>query len=160
MTFQPSDTTGNTYLPQYRNFYLEGQELTLLLSTVYTQTATSVNLKINGVYDLVEVQTGSQYNSVGDPQKKRFSFRQMYYIDPAALTFNHNITGYSTLNFVNIYGVVNTAVPDARPLPYVDTVNVTNQIGITVNATQVIITNGATAPAITGGIVVLEYLKN
>ena len=158
MTFQPLNTTGNTYVPTYRNFQQDEEELKLLLASSYTNLATSLNLKINGVFDVVEVQTGSQYNDPLDPQNKKFSFRKMFYIDPAALTFNHDIT--DAVLYTAIYGTLITATPDFRPLPYVDVVNITNQTGIRVNATQVIISNGAGAPAITGGIVVLEYLKN
>jgi hypothetical protein len=148
---------GNNYLPTYRNFQQDEEELKLLLATTYNQLATSLNLKINGIFDVVEFQTGSQYNDPADIRSNRFSFRKMFYIDPAALTFNHGIT--DAVLYTAIYGTLVTA-GDFRPLPYVDVVNVINQTGISVTATQVIISNGAGAPAITGGIVVLEYLKN
>lgn len=158
MTTPPIDGTGNLYIPMYRNFQQDEEELKLLLATTYNQIASSLNLKINGIFDKIEVQTGSQYNDPAEIRNTKFSFRQMFYIDPAALTFNHGITG-ATL-FTAIYGTLITNVPDFRPLPYVDVVAAANQTGIRVTATQVIISNGAGAPAITGGIVVLEYLKN
>lgn len=150
-------SVGNTYLPNFRDFQQDEQELKLLLSKSYTEIALSCNYKTNGIYDVVETQNGQQFNNPASDQDKRFAFRKMFNIDPAALTFNHGITGVTQFTF--IYGVINTAI-DSRPLPYVDVVNVTNQTAIRVTATQVIITNGATAQAITGGIVVLEYLKN
>lgn len=161
MSFLPSNTYGNTFLPAYRDFDIDDDQLRILLATVYSQTVNSLNLKINGVYETVEVQTNSQFNNPANAQRKRFEFRKMFYISAGSLTFLHNIPGISlgTSQFTRIYGVVNTAT-DWLPLPHVDVVNVNRQISIQVNATQVIITPGAGAPAITGGIVVLEYLKN
>lgn len=157
MSFLPTNTYGNTFLPTYRDFQVEDDQLRILLSTVYSQTTNSLNLKVNGVYETVEVQTNSQFNNPTNAQAKRFEFRKMFYISPGTLTFSHGISGVT--QFTHIYGVVNTAT-DWRPLPYVDVVNVTNQMGIRATSSQVIIAVGAGAPAVTGGIVVLEYLKN
>lgn len=157
MTFAPSDTFGNTYVPQYVDYTISPEEVPSLLTRRDTQLALALNFKTNGIFETTETQNGDQYFGVAPEQrKKRFAFRKVFSIDPTALTFDHGITGAT--QFTHIYGVINTA-SDSRPLPYVDVVNVTNQTALRVTATQVIITNGATATAITGGIVVLEYLK-
>jgi len=160
--FSPSGSFGNTYIATTRDFQQDEVNLRILLNQSYIEIANSLNLKTNGVFETIETQTGEQY--FGNPssqQKKRYAFRKVFSIDPiaagATLTFAHEITGVT--QFTHIYGVINTA-GDSRPLPYVDVTNVTNQTSLSVTSTNIVITNGATAQAITGGIVVLEYLKS
>ena len=76
----------------------------------------------------------------------------------ATLSITHNIQ--SLVQFTHIYGTCITAVPDFRPIPYASATLVTNQIEVKVTPTQVVIINGATAPNIASGMIVLEYLKN
>lgn len=125
-------------------------------------TASIVNSKVSGIYDLQEFQTGEKWPSFVNPtinyqKQPRHSFRKVFQIIPDTLTFNHNIEGIT--QFTKIYGVVNTAA-DFRPLPFVDPSDVTKSVTVIATLTSVTITNGAGAPAITGGFLVLEYLKN
>lgn len=160
--FQPSNTYGNTYIATTRNFQQDDDDLRLLLSKNHSEYANSINLKTNGVYDLVEVQTGEQYNDPTNTQKKRYAFRKTFTFGAiaagASLTIPNGITGIT--QYTHTYGEVITANPDYRVLPYVDVTNVTNQISFLKTLTNFTITNGATAPNITSGYVVLEYLKN
>ncbi len=160
--FDPTNSFGNTYIATTRDFQQDENNLRLLLNQSYIEIANSLNLKSNGVFETIETQNGEQFfGNTDNQQKKRYAFRKVFTIDPiapgATLTFAHNITGVT--QFTHIYGVINTAA-DSRPLPYVDVVNVTNQVSLSVTATNIVITSGATATAITGGIVVLEYLKS
>ena len=157
MTYAPASTFGNTFIPTHRDFFVDEEQLKLLISTVYTQIATNLNIKINGAYDVVEVQTGQQFNDPNNAQQKRFAFRKIFYINPAALTFNHGITGITQVTA--LYGCYNSGA-NFYPIPLVSTVAVANQVSISANATQIIITNGGGAPAINSGIIILEYLKN
>lgn len=145
------------FLPVFRNLDVDEKQLRIELSQYLTNTAYAVNIKQNGQYEVIETITGQQFTQEGSAQNKRQGLRKIFYIDPANLTFDHGISGVQL--FTQIYGVVTTS-SGFYPLPLVDVVNVTNQISIQVTDTQVIITEGATAPAITGGIVVLEYVKN
>jgi hypothetical protein len=156
MTATPAG--GNTpFLPSFRNLSVDDEQFRIVVSQWLTQAAYCVNVKQFGHYELVELLAGQQFSVANDAQKKRPVFRIIFYINPSNLTFNHGITGITL--FTNIYGVITTSTA-WYPLPLVDVVNVTNQIAINVTTTQVIITPGATAPTITGGVVVLEYVKN
>lgn len=161
-TFNPSNTYGNTYIATTRNFQQDEENLRILLSKNHIEYANSINLKTNGIYDVVEVQTGEQYNNPSNAQTKRFAFRKIFNFGAinagATLTINHGITGIT--QFTHTYGEAITSNPDFRCIPYADVAAVTNQISLLKTSTQIKISNGATAPNITSGYVVLEYLKN
>ena len=137
-------------------------QLRIKLTDVYTKTATSVNLREIAIYDLQELLTGQLWFDPNDNQNKRFTFRQVYQIGAiaagATLNVLHGIVG--VVAFTRMYGTCVTAVVDYRPIPYADAAVVTNQISLTVAGVNLVIVNGATAPNITSGIIVLEYLLN
>lgn len=161
MTFAPPNTYGNTYLPTFRDFQQDDEQLRLLLSKVYTEIVNSVNIKENGVYDLVEVQNSQQFFVVGNAQKKRFAFRKLILFDAisagASSSVAHGITGITTCT--HIYGTAITDAPDFRPIPHAS-VTVNANIEVIVTSTVVTVNVGAASPNVTSAIVVLEYLKN
>jgi len=75
----------------------------------------------------------------------------------ATLTVAHGITGLVLP--VHIYGVATTSVPDWRPIPSAPTSG-NDYIFVSVDPTNYNIKNGAGSPNITGGTLVIEYLKN
>jgi hypothetical protein len=101
------------------------------------------------------------FDSANIPAKRQ-TYRQVFVLPPtlqgATTLITHNIA--NIVAFTRIYGTCITNVPDFRPIPYTDTLFVTNQISIKANATQIIVINGTTAPNITSGIIVIEYLLN
>lgn len=143
-------------LPISVEFPREQESFIEVLTLLYKRIADSVNKKEGSLYLLQELANFQQFFVQNDPQRIRNGYRRVFILDPATLTFNHNITGITQIT--NYWAIANTAT-GFRKVPFVDTTNVTNQISMRVTTTQVIIVNGATAPAITGGIVVLEYLK-
>jgi hypothetical protein len=160
----PIDTQGNTYVSQYTDYQLSETELKTQLTRRDTQMAIALNFKTNGIYDQGEVQTGEQFfGTPGNIQKKRLSFRKVFSFgtlapgDTLTPPISHGITGITS--GTNIYGTAVTA-DDFRPIPYASATDVLKQIEVNVTATQINIINGANAPAITSGIIVLEYLKN
>lgn len=155
-TFAPSNTNA-VFLPTTIQYPKDPNELLIRLNKAYEDTATRLNVKQIGIFDLVEFLTGEQWFTTGNPQVKRQTFRIVFEFSDASLVFNHGITGITLCT--HIYGGF-TDGTIFYPLPYVDVVNVTNQVKVTVSATQVLIVKGATAPAITNGVVILEYLKN
>lgn len=162
MTYSPANAK-TAYLPTSRVFEVDDdQELKLILNSSYTDTANAVNLREIAQYDQVELLTGQKFFTPGNNQVKRESFRRVYdfagVAAGATLTFAHGLTGVTL--YTRIYGAVVTAVVDYRPVPWASATLVTDQIQIRVVGANVEIVNGATAPAITSGIVVLEYLKN
>jgi hypothetical protein len=129
-------------------------------------TITDIFLKVNqrelGFYYFGENPTGQQWAKINNV--RTVSTRQVYafgaILAGAALNIPMNITGFSTLTFTRMYGTFTTVTPEDRPLPYADTALVTNQVSLERNGNNIVVTNGATAPNIDNGIVVLEYLKN
>lgn len=161
MTFKPSDTFGNSYLPTFRDFQQNDHDLRLLLSKSYTEIANSVNIKENGVYDLVEVQNSQQFFNPANAQKKRFAFRILVTFGAIAAggtsSVAHGVTGIT--NCTHIYGTCITATPDFRPIPHAS-VTANANIEVIVTSTTVTINVGAASPNVTSAIIVLEYLKN
>lgn len=164
MTFAPSNTNA-VFLPTTIQYPKDPNELLIRLNKAYEDTATRLNVKQIGIFDLIEFLTGEQWFTVGNPQVKRQTFRQVYNITnniPLAAggtsTTAHGLTGLTA--FTHIYGTCITDVVDYRPLPYVSAAAVNQQISLTVTGTNIVIVNGAAGPNITSAIVVLEYLKN
>lgn len=133
-----------------RNFFLKDR---------LEEHAKFINGKDSGIYEEYEYFSNKTFFGA-TPQVKRSVYRKSFSFGAiaagATLNIAHNIT-FSI--FTMIYGTVITDVVDYRPIPYVDAVLVTNQIAITIDAVNINITNGATAPNVTTGIIVLEYLK-
>lgn len=156
MSFSSDQPLLSNQLPISVEFPKDQVRFLETLSLLYKRIADSVNKKEGSLYLLQELANFQQFFTQGDPQRTRNGYRKTFILDPSTLTFNHNITGISQIT--NYWAIANTAA-DFRKVPYVDVTNVTNQISMRVTTTQVIITNGATAPAITGGLVILEYVK-
>jgi hypothetical protein len=162
MTYQPSNSEGS-FLPTSEVFPEDQGELLIKLTTKYTDVAQAVNIREIAFYQNGEaLLTGQQFSIPGTNNEKKYTFRQVYYFGAIAanvtLTIPHNIVGL--VQFTHMYGTCVTAVVDYRPIPYASTPTITDQIILRADATNVYITNGSTAPAITSGIIVLEYLLN
>lgn len=161
MTFQPANSNA-VFLPTTIQYPKDPQELINRLNKAYEDTATRLNVKQIGIFDLVEFLTGEQWYTVGNPQVKRQAFRKAFQIGAIAsgVTLNtaHGLTGVTA--YTHIYGTAITDFPDNRPIPYSSVTAVNQQIEIRIDATNIIISNGAAAPNITSAIAILEYLKN
>lgn len=162
-SFDPVGGFSQSFLPTYRNFDVDEGQLRLLLTSNHTSIANAVNVKTNGIFELVETLTAEQFFGTGtDTQKKRYPFRKVFSFGAiaagASLTppILHGITGITL--FTRIYGTCITDQPDYRPIPHAS-VTANANIEVTVNATNININNGAGGPNITSGIIVLEYLK-
>lgn len=138
------------------------------LELLYKRIANSTNSKVGGLYNLVENAAFQQYFSpqatvtaTGNAFAYRDVYRKTFEIGAiaagATLTTAHGITGLVALT--NVYGAVVTNVVDYRAIPYVSATAVNTQISVRVDGTNFIIVNGAAAPAITSGSLVIEFLK-
>jgi hypothetical protein len=143
------------YLVTSRKFPEESGDLQNELTKSYVDVAAAVNSRTIGIFELMSSITGERwFNDGGNPLVKRQSQRQVYQFSDATLTFTHGISG-ATL-FTRIYGAFTDAT-NWYPLPYVNP-TAANQVGVSVTPTQVVVSKGGGAPAITDGIVVLEWL--
>lgn len=161
-------TIKSAYLITSRVFPIESGKLEPILSKMYFEVAQAVNDRIIGVFNKFQVVTGERWFNSTDSTKQDFdvtnqpqTYRQVYQFGAIAaganLSINHNITGIS--QFTRIYGTCITDVPDYRPIPYAG-LAATDNITLAVNNTIFAVFNGATAPNIVSGIIVLEYLLN
>jgi hypothetical protein len=161
MTFSPNNSIA-PFLQTSVFFPDDFDEFRVKFLELYRSISNNVNVRQIGVFDLQEFLTGEQWFTTGNPQVKRQTFRKAFEIGAIAAgatsTTAHGLTNVTA--YTHIYGTAITAVVDYRPIPYASATVVTNQIEIKVDATNITIINGATAPNITSAIVVLEYLKN
>lgn len=171
MSIAPT-TTQPAFVTAFRNFEVQGDELTLQHKQAYNDLAAGVNQRDIGFYDLTEIVDGQTWFGIDPtsgavtPQNKRYNFRQVYQV-PAipsggSDTIMTNITGADPLTFTFINGVVQTDEPDQRPIPYASvTLDANIEINVNYAANPVItIKVGATSPNVLSGTVTLEYLKN
>lgn len=158
MTFLPANTYGS-YLPE-SVVIPQDQGLQYFLKEVLENYARFINRKETASYDLIEQVINQQYFDT-NVQKKRNVFRKVFSFGAiaagASLNIAHGITGLTTMT--RLYGTIITDVVDQRPIPYADAATVTNQVSVLLSGINITVTNGATAPNITSGIAVIEYLK-
>ena len=160
MSFQPASGV-SPFLPSTVYLPEDDEQRIITNNLILNQIVKAVNLREISTYELFELVTGQSWFSA-TVNVKRAVYRTVYEVGAIAaagtLNIAHGIT--NLVQFTRIYGTVITAAPDFRPLPRVSATLVTDQISLDVGAVNITIVNGATAPNITSGIVVLEYLKN
>jgi len=146
------------YLRTQRSFPAENtQVLSVEVDRAYIDIAQKVNSRTVGTFPLnTPVVTGERWFLTGQPNSQQ-TLRQIYTFT-AAGGIAHGITTTQIEGFTKIYGTF-TDGTNWYPLPYVDVANANNQVNVYVSPTNIVITAGAGAPpAITSGIVVLEWL--
>jgi hypothetical protein len=143
------------------SFAKDFDQFLLQFSAIYQKLAMSANAKDIGNYENVEILNGQQYFGA-TPQQKVSVYRKCFTLGAIPVggnsTFAHGVDVIARIT--RLYGTCITNVPDDRPIPFLDVGVITNQISIVRNGLNIIVTNGATAPAIVSGQVVMEYLKN
>jgi len=164
VTFLPSNSK-SPFLPTTQVFPEDESQRLIVLTDNYTSLAQNINQREIGTFETIEQLNGQQFFNATDPEKKRFAYRKVFVVGAIAAgatsTIAHGITAANTTTtFTHIYGTVRTATIDNRPIPYSSATAVNLQIEVNVDATNINIINGAAAPAITSGIVVLEFIKN
>lgn len=160
------------FIPTYRQFPVSDESnLEKQLVNSYVQTATAVNQRTIGVFDLSQdagnttiinpqIPNGERWFPTvaqsGTPQKLRDGFRVVVQVDDSRLIVDHGITLINQAT--RLYGTFFDGTV-WWPLPYIDVTAANNQINISVSATQIIVTKGGGAPpAINLGLIVCEFL--
>jgi hypothetical protein len=154
------------YLPRQRNFPNDSpQKLGVELDKTYIEIASRVNERTIGIYAVnFPIVTGNKWYLQGEARIQQ-TLRQVYtFVGPGpVITINHGIKVFQTGGFVQIYGTftdnANPTLANWYPLPFVSTIAIANQVSVQVTQTQIIITDGAGAPVIVSGFVVLEWLS-
>jgi hypothetical protein len=160
MTFLPTFSLGN-YLEESVSLPDDPAEFKRILKTALEDILKQVNRKDTGAYEEVEILNNQQFFGA-TAQVKRNVYRRVYDFGAiatgATLNIAHGLIGVT--EFTRIYGTAVTGVPDFRPIPRTSTVNINQQISLDIVGVNIVIINGAGGPNITGGIIVLEYVKN
>lgn len=156
MNFSPINKT--PFLRTSRKFPTEAQPLALEISKTYLDIANSINSRTIGIYCTnFSVVNGEQWYVKGDDSKQQ-ALRRVYAITGAG-SYAHGINFNNISSIVNIYGTFFDGSSYA-PLPFVDQTSIAHQISVVVDPTNIVITRGATAPAIVRGYIILEWLSN
>ena len=149
------------YLITSRQFPLDVNLLQPVISKMYTDVALAVNRRQIGIYDAFTVNAGQEWLNTGDPTNRLQVFRQVYPFGAiaagATLAIPHGITDIQ--QFTHIYGTCITAQPDYRPIPFASQNQLNTQIAVLVDmAGNIQVSNGAGAPNIVSGNIILEWV--
>ncbi len=152
------------FLKQSVIFSEDQSQLYYNLTKFSTDVGSAVNIRDIAIYDLSEQVNGQQFFVAGDSNSSRYAFRQVYNTGALVVGNNDFPTGIDGATyFTRIYGTAQTSTTSWRPLPFVATGAITDQITmviLNVGPVQTLrIVVGATATLPTDSIVVLEYLK-
>lgn len=151
-------------LPISVDFPEEQKELRESITETYKKTASAVNTKVNGFYLPEETGSFKQYFTPNDSQVNRNVYRKT--IDFGALpnagvtSVAHGITFDTSSTLTQLYAAATDPVNLLYiPIPYASP-TLANNIEISLDATNVIITTGSNRSAFTTCYVVIEWLKN
>jgi hypothetical protein len=160
MTFDPVDSIPQFLSPTIDIPFQDSKKMAEILDVRERHTASVVNNKESGVYPENEIVNSQSWFTQGNPQRFRQGFRTVFTIGAiapgATFTLAHGLT---IVTMTNYWAQVITNVPDFRAVPYASVAGFTSQIEMNVTTTNIVIKNGAAAPAIVSGIAILEYLK-
>lgn len=130
-------------------------ELKNTLTKMYTETALALNERIIGIFDQFQATTGEKWFNELDTLKRRQSYRKIYIGNGALATFNHDLAGITQPT--RLFGIGKTSSTTWIPLPYIHP-TASNQIGLEVSDTQIIVNTGGTAPAILSWFIDFEFI--
>lgn len=164
-TFGPANAQ-SAYLPIEFDFPADADLLKELITKRERLTASILNVKEIGQYELVELINAQQWFSVTgmkEPNKQRYAFRKTFDIValnagvaiPAGPTnYPHGITGIKIPT--RTFGTATTTGPVYLPLPYPAVLG--NDIEVNIDSTNININNNFGSD-LTQCYIVFEYLK-
>lgn len=141
-----------------RNFPEEAIPLALEVNKSYVDIANAVNNRIIGLFQTNKsVVTGENWFINGT--QRNSTLRQLFPISGAGnIVLPSNLTAANIIGFSSTYGTFSDGT-NWYPLPYIDVTNITNQVALSIVFPNLVVTAGATAPAIVKGYVVLEWIS-
>lgn len=144
------------YLRTTRNFPTDAESLSVEVNRSYLDIAAAVNSRVIGLFAVNRPSiTGESWFLTGARQQ---TLRQVYTFTSAG-NIAHGINLSEISAITRLYGIFTDGSSNWFTLPYVDVTAVNNQISLTMNATNIVITAGAdTPPTIASGTVVVEWL--
>ena len=145
------------YLISSRQFSDDATQISVELNKTYVDIANNVNVRTIGIFPTnTPVINGESWFTAGGNQKQQ-ALRQVYLVTGTG-TIAHGIDTSDIGGFTRIYGTFTDGTIH-YPLPYVDVTSSTNQVLLTVDATNINITaGGGSPPTVSSGFVVLEWI--
>jgi hypothetical protein len=148
----------SAFLRTSRNFPPDIDQLAIESDRAYIDIARNVNNRTIGIFTVNRASVGGE-NWFINQNKRQQNLRQVYTWSDTNLIIPHGINLFTLTNFVRIWGTFFDGT-NWQTLPYVDVVNVNNQINVKVNSTNIVITKGAgTPPACMNGLVTIEWIS-
>lgn len=145
------------YIRTSRSFPTDSQALSVEIDRAYIDIANNLNQRIIGLFAKNRpVITGESW-FINKNQRQQTE-RQVYTFTGSG-SIAHGLNTSQISSFTRIYGTFTNGA-NFYPLPYVDVVAANNQVNVYVSPTNIVITSGGgSPPAITSGIVVIEWLS-
>ena len=147
----------------------EFKDLIIKLYENNNEMAQVINLKDTGIYDINEFVCGQTFfPTVDSSTSERTAFRQVYrkvivvgaLLDTAAKSVAHSLAITDNVIVTRVYGAsTDTTGHTYIPLPYASPALVDN-IELSLDATNVIVTTGKDRTAYDTTYVVIEFLRN
>lgn len=156
------------YLITSRDFPVSNPEqLEPVLSKAWIDTSMAINTRTIGTFNTTSAVNGDKYYNTANPLQLRQAYRQTFPFGAiaagATLTIAHGITGI--VEIVHLYGncitdIATIVTAKYEPIPFVSATDVTQQVELYMNDTNIIIINGAGNNNILSGTIIIEYLLN
>ncbi|MDE1970959.1 MAG: hypothetical protein KGI50_05285 [Patescibacteria group bacterium] len=149
-------TKSAPYLRLQRQFPSDDiHSMSIEMNRAWIDLALKVNARTIGTYSQGNPSaTGNTYYYSG----KSLPSQSQLYLYTGSATIAHGISVSTATKFVRIYGTL-TDGTNWYPLPYVDVTDVTKSMTVNVDSTNINVTLGASAPSVTSGYVVLEWIS-
>lgn len=164
MSFTSDNPLQTNQLPISVEYPQDPKLLQVVNTETYKRTANAVNTKASGLYLPQEMASFQQYFTSGNPMQNRDVYRKV--IDFGALpnaavkTVAHGIAFDANSSLTHLYAAATDPVNLLYiPIPYASP-TLANNIEISLDSTNVIITTGSNRSAFTICYVVIEWLKN
>lgn len=166
MTFSPSSGYNN-FVPNDLIIPDDYKEMNLVMTDYIRSMVDNLNAKEVGTYDTEEYAQGQYWFNPNERGNPRAGLRKV--IDLGGLnnftvtnpqTVAHGIDISSQTVFTRISGSASNPSTEFISLPFVDMSGGGNNIELTVDGTNVILTSNADFSAFTTAYIVLEYLQN
>lgn len=162
------NTSQTPYLITTRDFPTSiPEQLEQVLSKSWVDTSQAINTRTIGIFNTTSQVNGDKYYNSTNPLQLRQAYRKTFSIGAiaagATLTTAHGVTGI--VEIVHLYGNCITDVSTIvtakyEPIPFVSATDVTQQVEIYANDTNIVIINGSSNNNILSGNIILEYLLN
>lgn len=161
MSYGPINTE-SPYIPTSLKLNDKEEVLIPQLERMYTSIAPRLNEREISLYYLSELTTGQKWLTSSNLQVPKTTFRKVFEFGAIAPGATLNIPhGINTITLITKWNGGFVTAARKRPLPFVSATAVTDQVQVDEDGgTNIVIVNGATAPAIISGVVIIEYLKN